>query len=156
MRAEDTKATTAPSAIAGEIDRNFRRLKSSSQAFAIGTDRGGKITVFRQASRVVRIDLFTGLSNADRVDSFYYLKGKLIFIRKKEIRYPYSETRGFDFEKPQVVSMAEYYVYGGNLMPVKTSNRLDVTVAHKLIQDGNYLIDTTESGRRIEVRRLWN
>jgi hypothetical protein len=157
-RAEDHRGMaprfTEVKSIVDRIDRDLRSLKSSSQTFETGTDRGGKITVYRQDSGVVRIDLTVGLSNADRRDVFYYSMGNLIFVRSKKVRYPYSESKGFDFQKPETVFQSQYYAVGHELTPVGNSEKLVAATVFSLIRDAEYLMRAVESNQRIDGGRL--
>jgi hypothetical protein len=156
--AEDPRDTsprfTAAKSIVNRTDRDLHSLKSFSQTIETGTDRGGKVTIYRQHSSVVRIDLTVGLSNADRSDIFYYSKGNLIFVRSRKVRYPYSESKGFDFKKPETVFQSQYYVIGRELTPVGKSEKLDAATAFSLIRDGEYLMRAVENNQRIDDERL--
>lgn len=140
--------------IVNRIDRDLPNLNSSSQTFVTGTDRGGRIAIYRQDSRVVRIDLTVGLSNTDRSDTFYYSMGNLIFVKSKKIRYPYSESKGFDFKKPETVFESRYCVVGHELASVGKSEKLDAATASGLIRDAGYLMQAVENNQRIDGERL--
>ena len=145
---------TEAKSIVNRIDRDLRSLKSSSQTFETGTDRGGKVTIYRRDSGVVRIDLTVGLSNADRSDIFYYSMGNLIFVRSKKVRYPYSASKGFDFKKPETVLQSQYYAGGRELTPVGRSEKLDAATVFSLIRDAEYLMRAVENNQRIDGERL--
>jgi hypothetical protein len=140
--------------IVNRIDRDLRTLKSSSQTFETGTDRGGEIKIYREDSRVVRMDLIVGLSNTDRNDIFYYSMGNLIFVRTRKVRYPYSESRGFDFKNPETVFQSQYYAVGHDLTPVGKSEKLNSATVFSLIRDAEYLIRAVANNQRIDGERL--
>jgi outer membrane lipoprotein-sorting protein len=157
-RAEDQRGTaprfSEAKSIVDGIDRDLRSLKSYSQTFETGTDRGGKVTIYRQDSGVVRIDLTVGLSKADRRDIFYYSHGNLLFVRSKKVRYPYSESKGFDFQRPETVFQSQYYAVGNELTPVGKSKKLDIADVFSLIRDADYLMRAVENHQRIDGERL--
>jgi hypothetical protein len=156
--AEDPRDTsprfTAAKSIVNRTDRDLHSLNSSSQTIETGTDRGGKVTIYRQDSRVARIDLTVGLSNADQSDIFYYSMGNLIFVRSKKVRYPYSESNGFDFKKPETVFQSQYYAVGCELTPVGKSEKLDAAGVFSLIRNAEYLRRAVENNQRIDGERL--
>jgi hypothetical protein len=156
--AADLQDTSPPlteaKSIVNRIDRGLRSLKSFSQTFETGTDRGGKVTIYRQGPSVVRIDLIVGLSNADQSDIFYYSMGNLIFVRSKKVRYPYFESKGFDFKKPETVFQSQYYAVGRELTPVGKSEKLDAAAAFSLTRDAEYLMRAIQSNQRIDGKRL--
>jgi hypothetical protein len=156
--AEDPRDTTPrfteAKSIVNRIDRNLRTLKPSSQTFETGTDRGGEVTSYRQDSAVVRIDLPVGLSNASQSNIFYYSMGNLIFVRSKKVRYPYSESKGFDFKKTEIVFQSQYYAVGHELTPVDKSEKLDAATVFSLIRDAEYLMRAVANNQRIDGERL--
>jgi len=145
---------TEATRIVNRIDRDLRTLKSSSQTFETGTDRGGEVTIYREDSSVVRIDLIVGLSNTDQSDIFYYSMGNLIFVRTKKVRYPYSESKGFDFKNPETACQSQYYAVGHDLTPVGKSEKLNSATVFSLIRDAKYLIRAVANNQRIDGERL--
>jgi hypothetical protein len=138
-------------AIGDGIDADHR-LNEWRQTVETGTDRGEMVTIYRQNSTIVRIDLKIGLSNADIVDTFYYKNRQLIFVREKRLRYPYNEREGFDFDRPVIASKSEYYAVNGKLLSLITN------AAHgdkeSLMHDGEYLLRTVEAKKRIDGAKL--
>ena len=89
--AEDPRDTTPrfieAKSIVNRIDRNLRTLKPSSQTFETGTDRGGEVTIYRQDSGVVRIDLTVGFEYEPNRD-ILLLYGKFDLCKKQESSLP--------------------------------------------------------------------
>ncbi len=138
-----------------DIDSHLKGFNRSRITLQTGTDRGGKLTIYRRGSDVVRIDAVISGSNSDLQDVFYYSGTNLIFVRTKTVNYPYSSRlNGFDFAAPHVKAAADYCVRDGNLTPVGHA-KIAPSVASRLLQEAELFMGAIRHGTQvIDIEKL--
>ena len=136
-------------------DFHLKNLNKSSAVLQTGTDRGGKLIIYRKGSDVIRVDAIVEGSNSGLHDVFYYSGENLVFVRTKTVIYPFSSTSGgFDFANPHVKARGDYYVREGKLIPIRHAETTP-SLASRLLQESTIVIRAIRDGKQtVDIERL--
>jgi hypothetical protein len=126
--------------IAQVVDRKLPNLAESDIELVTGTDRGGRLAVYRDRGAIVRFDMTVCLSSSDLKYQFYYVNDKPIFVRIARIGYAYSPKTGrIDFGRKVSHLNAGFCINGRAIVPLADTPP-ELQISDAILAEANYVL----------------